>query len=455
MLNNLPIKTIRPSMVFFLLALAFVSLVVGNDDSLQDSIGPEITIEALCASKPLKLTKISQVLTLIESLKAQQSKLKSCEAYVKSILSLEDILVTVQSGKTCDLEFVDKLRKYHNSFIGVDRSYDRLKSIPKPLKRFFIGLGFQINADCKKSLINNLENDIKGRLPDRTYEIIGYVVESDATSPDNSGEMKDFDDIPRMKDFDDECGNNDAQILIKMKTDIFVKTIQETCQNKFKPIYSKLILPVIELSNLGYNYQGELISRELEELRRNKFVQRWYNIVQTCESYEAMELYYDTSTKVYRKSQVITFISRQEADKLDSLGMRMIPKLSNEGLIDYKPDLQHTSDELWILQQEGIEKLISNHKATVTEGETIRGRCLGRFFGRLTTALKSGSLLAFIKSQFKKDDSPTVIDDIGTIKISKSDKTVENPLNMVKKEAVKDGEAIVGADNKLTIVSTS
>lgn len=454
MLNKALLKTDWLLLASLFAISSLFSIVSSGKTSLNKRVELGITIESLCANEQIKLVKISQVLALIEAIKVirELGTKNPCELYQNSLLSLEDVLITVQTGKTCDLEFVGKIRRYHNSFIRSDRFHDRFNLIPKALKRFFIGLAFQINAACKINLINNLENDVKGRLETRDYETIGFLEENHATLIDDSDEMiKDFDDVVRIKDVEDDDGNNEAQMLIKMKTDSFVKTLQETCMNKFKPFYSKLILPLAELSNLGYNYQGELLSRELEELKRNKLVKRWYNIVQTCESYEAIELYYDVSQRVYRNNQMITFISREEADSLAAKGLRIEPKLSNDHLIHYEPDISHNSDELWILQQDNIENLISKYKSKVSESERIRGRLLRRLFERIKTAMRTGNLFKYLFS--KNADSPKVIDDVGTITISKSSdpqNILESHLTMIEK-VIEDEELTVHRDDKTAI----
>lgn len=454
MLNKTLIKTNWLSLASLFSISILSNLVSSGKTSLNKNAEIGVTIESLCANEPIELVRISQVLTLIGAIKLirEQQTINPCEAYHNSLLSLEDVLITVQTGKTCDLEFVDKIRNYHNSFIRSDRSHNKFDSIPKALKRFFIGLAFQINAACKINLINNLENDVKGRLEARDYETIGFLEENHATLIDDSDKMiNDFDDVVRIKDVEDDNGNNDAKMLIKMKTDLFLKTLQETCLNKFKPFYSKLILPLAELSNLGYNYQGELLSRELEELKRNEFVKRWYNIVQTCESYEATELYYDASQRVYRNNQIITFISRAEADSLAAKGLRMKPKLSNDHLIHYEPDISHNSDELWILQQDNIENLIRKYNSKLSESKRIRCRLLRRLFERIKAVMKTGNLFKYLFS--KNDDSPKVIDDVGTITISKSgdpQSIAESHLTMMEK-VIEDEESIANQEDETAV----
>jgi len=126
-------------------------------------------VSLLCAnSKQIKLNSISQVEKLIEESKASLS-LDSCAPYMRSLVELEPVLARVKSGDTCDLDLVDLIRAYHLRFIAKDSSSKEDHAIPFAVRQFFLALGFQISAQCKMTLINNLEVDTRERITEADY----------------------------------------------------------------------------------------------------------------------------------------------------------------------------------------------------------------------------------------------------------------------------------------------
>lgn len=133
--------------------------------------------------------------------------------------------------------------------------------------------------------------------------------------------------------------------------------------NKFKPFYDKLIMPLISLSNLGCNYQGELLARELEELKKNKLVRRWYNIVQTCEAFNSMDIYGDPEM-VFDNKQALTFITKNEAAELKkqhtkSIGEEETEDGSKERAIEYDPTASLTTTSFGSRSQTDLDKLVN------------------------------------------------------------------------------------------------
>lgn len=352
----------------------------------------EISLDTLCQDKALKLESISQVKQLIEESKV--TELAQCNKYKNSLIELEPILNIVESGQTCNLNLVDKIRKYQYRFITkVDNHESFLEtqdSLPQALQKFFFALGFQINAECKILMINNFENDLEGKIRGEDYDGFRLLDKADANLLDDSLPISDYDDVVLLSDFE-VLGTPTGQgnkLLIKVQTNGIFNKLKKLCKNKFKPIYDKLIMPLVELSNLGYNYKGELLERELAELRSNTLIRRWYKILQTCESFESVEIYEDPDMSLDGK-QVITLIGKDEASKLKSNSNEVE---ETEKPLEYEPAPAHNSDKLWILERQEIEQLISRYQSNASEASRIRTRLIKKLFNRVKDALKKDKL---------------------------------------------------------------
>lgn len=401
-----------------LLALLLSSWAVFSVVAATDSQVQPATLNGLCDSvssksiKPLK--SISQVEQLIGELNAQRPD--SCESYLNSFLKLKPILEKVQTGNTCNLELVDMLREYHVEFIDTSdkTKHDGDNAIPDPLKFFFISLCFQISAECKMSLINNLEIDSKEKIKPEDYRTIEMLEKYGATLLDKNTKVNDFDDIVLLSDINlaiesdrkrlaaktssmsEKLETRENKILVKVKTNAILKTLIKTCYDKFRPFYEKLILPLIALSNMGYNYQGELLAREIKELKENELIRRWYNIVQTCEAFTAIEIYEDAEA-VVDDQQAITIISRQESELLKEKRVTMSNK-DDPDLIKYEPIESHNSDELWIQDQQELEKLVNKYEASIDETERIKRKLMRKLFEQFKRALMSGKIKVFVSN---------------------------------------------------------
>ena len=211
------------------------------------------------------------------------------------------------------------MRQFKADFINVKGV------IPPALVQFFFfnSLCFQVSVECKKSLTNNLELDTKSKITAEDYASFEPVAatssNSDNVDDESASGPRDFDDILLLGDIESVIGKHYKDARLRMLVNPVVgekmRQMVEVCPIKFKPFYSKLILPVIELSNLGYSFQGEMLQRELEELRRNKLVRKWFNIVQVCESFQTSDIFVDKANLV-GDSNSLTFVKAEEAGKL-------------------------------------------------------------------------------------------------------------------------------------------
>lgn len=360
----------------------------------------KVNLQSICEKNNHKTTlkAISQVKNLISDVKKERPD--SCEPYLNSFIQLDPILNVVQTGNTCNLEMVNMLRNYHLEFINGSEKKNSDDKIPNQLRFFFISLCFQISAECKMTLINSLEYDTKENITEEDYKTNDLLEKYGATFLDRGTKIEDFDDILLLSDINSAIGgldetSRDTKIMVKVKTNMMLKSLVKTCQNKFRPYYEKLILPLVVLSNLGYNYQGELLARELKELKDSELIRRWYNIVQTCEAFRAIEIFEDNDN-VLEGQQAITLISKDEANSLREKQINNNNDENNSEAIVYEPQPAHNSDELWIQDQSELEKLVNKYKANASESERIKKKLLKKLFSKFKESLKAGKIGVFM-----------------------------------------------------------
>lgn len=404
----------------------------------------EVSLQTICENKQkVNLKAISQVRKLITDVRKERPDL--CEPYLNSFIELEPILKVVESGQTCNLDMVNMLRDYHYEFINGSEKKNEDDKITNPLRFFFISLCFQISAECKMTLINSLEYDTKENITEEDYKTTDMLEKYGATLLDRNTKVTDFDDILLLSDINSAIGMDesakDTKIMIKVKTNLMLKNLVKTCRLKFRPYYEKLILPLIVLSNLGYNYQGELLAREIKELKDSELIRRWYNIVQTCEAFSAIEIYEDTENSVLENQQAITLINKEEANSLRSKQVNKPPQ-DGENAIVYVPQPSHNSDELWIQDQSELENLVNKYKASASESERIKKKLLKKLFDKFKESLKAGKVGVFMSGIYgglakdKNDKKTNINEDMVSMMDDVISKTEETSVINLQDTAV-------------------
>ena len=104
-----------------------------------------------------------------------------------------------------------------------------------------------------------------------------------------------------------------VRAIVKLNNIQSIESFKRVCHYKFKPIYTKLIMPIVRLSDLGYHNTGKQFARELDRLRSSKTVRHWYQLTQLCEAVLPMKFYEDASLK--RNEAVM--ITNEEAEQLE------------------------------------------------------------------------------------------------------------------------------------------
>ena len=104
--------------------------------------------------------------------------------------------------------------------------------------------------------------DTKGEITSEDYAMFESASATSADSDkddddENVSGARDFDNILLHGDIESVIGKHykDARLrmLVNRVNGEQMRKMVEACPTKFEPFYSKLILPIVELSNLGYN----------------------------------------------------------------------------------------------------------------------------------------------------------------------------------------------------------
>ena len=343
-------------------------------------------LDKLCDGSLAKIDRISQAKALVE----ESRSTGSCEQLKSPLSKLESILAQVESGHTCNLDFVEEVRNYHDEFIGKASLV-----IPRALRRFFISMCFELSAKCKTNLLDRLASDTSGKITDEDFAII------EAPIGGKSAEVAtNLNEIVLAQDLKALAGklSGAMHVIVGSEASKRMREMIRVCIEKFEPFYSKLIVPLVELSKMGYDNSSE---------DSQDFVRRWYGVVKTCESFAAVEIFEDKANIISgnKKKNSLALVSAEKAMHLRASQGSLAENL--HPTIDYTIDdlVSTIDDKLPVVDEQKLEELVA--KAAKTSQRGIKSLLKKSLKAKLKWALSSGKLHLSSLSSLKCSIKPT------------------------------------------------
>lgn len=337
-LERVPLVSARSASGYaFALLLVSLSVILVSGHSITpwlDEVKP-LTIQQIahlvCHNSKTRIQSIGQMLSVIRWVNVNENKCKS--RFLSAIYELQPILQRSKES-ICDNDSFQLIKDYHFRFIQPPRKVNRAPSqfeaspnnlvkqqlhpeprkyivdvgehdqvliAPIEVRHFFLKFALQLSLQCKKNLVDNLEADVQRILDDQDRELmlmfgrespIGQALVGDDVQYDI-----DFDNVIFMPELDGRMlrangeemkpPGQEQHLKTSASADSVVFQLINSCKNRYKPLYDRLIMPIVRLSKLGYDYQG---SRGFTENER-KFlegvdVKNWLMIVHICEIFK-------------------------------------------------------------------------------------------------------------------------------------------------------------------------
>lgn len=444
-----------------LVALLSVTLCINAAAQLVQA---EPDLKALCSggiqswtgANDLQVQSSADLLKLLEQGSDEQLYQEAnCAERVRAALTDLYLLTSEQNDNVCSAEKLQEIRKFSENYLESSEANKSKVGVPKALRNFYIAYGLRVSAACKKNMIGALQYESQQLLNDNDFQAINKWTDENSVINGIMSEPSDYDDLLLPRDITralldaDEAGEG-SKIVMQTMTGHLIARLQLVCERRFKPLYERLILPVISLSNLGFNYQGEDLLRERDEMNNNKAIHQWYRIVYICESLNSIEIVEDpefvdqaeagagTDGELMNDKRVVRVLSREEADALKAkakLSGQQVSVVSKEELDEFKQivyepeqgvplqinDEQQQQGKLFSVQDKSFVKLINQFDTRKSELERIRDKLFKKVGAILLQSLKRGQF-KIIGSLFKRSssnqgntdsmDSPTINDEL-------------------------------------------
>lgn len=362
------------------LLLFVASFFVGATSNQND-------IELVCANKKVRLTRLSQVRALVHSLNQTTTNGNQCPASIREALVELDRVANENNDDVCSPEKVEQIRDYYLKYVDMQAN----QTVPTAIKTFFLGLGLKVSGTCKKNMINSLMLDARHILNEQDYAIINKWTDDNSFISKIMNEPSDYDDIILTRDFDllfygnqgEQTQSNERQtdkIFLQTATGATIRQIQTVCGRRFGPIYDRLLMPIVALSNIGLNYQGEELERELQEMSVNKEVHQWYRIVYLCDALASIvivETPEDRAKVEGLDKRLVRVLTQEEAAALKwaPAEEEQVDKDERIEQVVYRPEHVNKIDDLVVdYSDASLINLIKRFAVHKSESDRIRAK---------------------------------------------------------------------------------
>lgn len=291
-----------------------------------------VTLRDVCTNAQVPIVSVEEFKRIFEEFKSDYQFEICAKRYRLAFTMLEPIILDKQQAVCGDEEFA-LIERFHSRFISDEQieeeghiSNDKIRleqaetvgnqlgseeraRCPISLRQLFKAYTLQASGLCKQKLVDNLNRAMQS-MNDHDFELfealkfrpraeskVALLGRADEMAKDSNNFQFDlsFRALAHMPELGDKLGEGHAKFQQdKIRTDFQQDNFEldkfmRTCRKRFRPVYSKLILPIVRLAKLGYDYVGHHLDRVRDELK-SEDINTWLMVTLICESHNNFEL---------------------------------------------------------------------------------------------------------------------------------------------------------------------
>lgn len=312
-----------------------------TEDEIRDHL------KKICNNKQVEITSKSHMRSIIY---AQYVNEDTCNNRYKPAFNELDPILRTNPTEMCSDQSIELIKKYHLRFIRPHKDINRMPSQFEPMPRevvkgqlysepdsylvrfdewdnaimtpiairhFFLAFTLQVSYMCKRLLVKNLSIDSKTVLEEDDNALMLMFDEQTPIGAllANTLEHLDFDNVVHIDELDGERDKSaqDSQFHLDKGESLYLKTsakensalieMIEGCKIRFKPLYDQLLMPIIKLSKMGYEYCGPKLTMEEQEQLNGTEVRTWLSVVHVCELFDKVHLVRDDDLNTEQTSE--------------------------------------------------------------------------------------------------------------------------------------------------------
>lgn len=365
-------------------------------------------VNQVCADKKAPIRTMDQMKKIIWATRMDP---KLCHRDFQASLNELDAILAVDTQDLCSERMIDLIKQYHFRFIlplrRVNRrpkhregelwairkrqlhpepykytiyldEHDQPLKIPLALRHFFLSFALQLSGTCKKAMVANLYSNLvvdKLRHDDRSVlallnsesplnDLLVHDLKS--VNFDNVLYLPELEGISQLLEKTDlAAAGKQVHLQTSATKNAGLFDMMLDCRNHLRPIYDKLMMPIIKLSKLGYDYSGEKLSADEQAKLNGPETKSWLGVVHVCEMFHNILLIERDDKKLIDEDeeieydddgQIIRPMTDDEIAELDGAKKVTLPDP-----IEYQPSVAvpELGKELWIVSEKQLDHELS------------------------------------------------------------------------------------------------
>lgn len=377
-----------------------------------DAIATSEDLKKLCANETVHLYSLHTIDRFVKLL--EDGPQIACPNQIKSALVALSQLIETDSGNVCTMRKATAIENYYTDYLN--STVENHQPLPSSLRDFSLAYGLRVSYDCKWNMIKQLRDRVPHLVDDDDYLALGQWINKQSPANQLLGGVGNPDDIFLPSDLGLEPDSRATRAVPKEIRPL-IQRLQSVCQNRFRPVYEPLLLPLAKLANLGFNHRDKWLKKALALDNIKTTVYRWSRIVFFCETLTLMKLSerkeanqgqseeMDAEATESASTESEPALNQWESEALEKLLKKLDRNIPLRPPIEYNAEFKVSVDDNFMLppaKDAKIESAISAFRTSRSVQENARTRLSSNFVAVLRNKAKQLNFISVFKLLHRK-----------------------------------------------------
>lgn len=315
----------------------------------------------------IRLTNVSQLEDILHFDREQENTTSNfAESNLESIISLIHLVKNESNESLCSQEKAEEISDYYERY--------GLNHLQADVRNLFLAYGQRVSGHCTRLLMDELTavggSDL---LSQEDFDQIDRWTDENSPVARLFGKPGEHENpvvsrylIKIMKakkravrKVEEQNEERDKLLYMQTSTNGTFASIQSICRRKFKPIYDQLIVPLVTLSSIGFNYRDDSM---LDLENTDPKVLQWARIVFMCEALDGV-VFFETPNEP--NTTKIRLLTREEVESVE--GLKVFSENEEKNQIKYaskakSSNTTHFGDQILDPNDEKLIRAIKRHR---------------------------------------------------------------------------------------------
>lgn len=364
-------------------------------------------LKRVCKGEKIHLTQ-SALNDLAQEIRQQPpspESSKCSQEALDSVVALERVLSDEES--ICSPRKAEQIVEYF-----VKHVLDKRRRAPAAVGLLYTSYGMKVSKVCRRRMVSSI-SEAQNLLSEPQLEEFDSWTNERSFIAHLLPEPKQYDDLVLPKQLARFLETKPEKMYVQTSTSERLRKLQVLCERRLKPIYEPLIVPLIDLAAIGFNYKNSQRIEHPENPEVSKLVFKWYRAVFLCESLANMILVNESNLDKTEATDrtILRIIPQKDIDESDKT------KLEKQQLANSFPEIEQLeyspphaassarlSEPIVDPEDEDLSRAIKKFK----RHRQASSRLINKMFGQFKEKMARGAL-KLVPSHLEIPDSNQMI----------------------------------------------